>query len=110
MELLNLDDLVKVGREVVLSGETYKVVDQTVGDMVDALRLAKKVEKNQDDPEVILGSLLSTAQRLIPACPKDVLNKMVARQLSALIEFASASDEEVIESAEVEVVDGDEGK
>lgn len=106
MELLNLDDLVKVNREVQIGGETYEISDQTVGQMVDALRTAKAIEENQDDNELILNSMIETAGRLIPKCPKEIIEQLKMRQLSALIEFASTSDEDVVADAEVEVAEG----
>ena len=105
MELLNLDELIDVKRQVTIGGMSYDVADQTVGEMVEALRTAKTVQDNADDGEVMLSAMVSTAKRLIPDCPKDQIDRMTMRQLAALIEFASASDEQVAAEAEVEVVE-----
>lgn len=102
MELLNLDALIEVRREVKLGGQNYPVVDQTVGQMIDAVRLAKKVDENPNDVETILGAMIQTAKRLVPGAPHDLVESLKMRQLSALIEFASASDSEAVAGSEQE--------
>lgn len=107
MELLNLDVLAGITRKVTLGGFEYEIVDQTVEQMVEALRVAKKVEGSSDDPEVILGSMIETAVRLLPECPEEQIRRLKLRQLAALIEFASAPDEEVVANSEVVEPTGD---
>lgn len=104
MKLLNLDELVEVRREVTIGGVSYKVVDQTVGQMIDALQMAKSLDDNRENTEFLLSTMISTAQRLLPDCPREVIERLKMKQLAALIEFASASDEEAVERSEVEPV------
>ena len=103
MELLDLDALESVQKQVTLKGQTYDIADQTVGQMMDALKIAKAANQDPDNPEPIIEGLMRTAKRLLPECPDDVIEGLKMKQLSALVEFASASDEEAAEGAEVEV-------
>lgn len=96
MKLLNLDELVTVARQIALGGDVYNVVDQSVGEMVNAIRVAKRIEDAKNDPEVILEAMIDTACRLIPSCPRDLLGTLTMQQLAALINFATAPDEDVM--------------
>ena len=100
MELLNLDELVKPTRKVAIKGKEYTIADQTVGQMIEAIRVSKEVDGK--NPEVIFEAMVRTAKAVLPDCPEKVLNGMSIRQLNALIEFASASDQQVVEGAEKE--------
>lgn len=82
--------------------------------MVKALQRAKKVEQAEKDEnvEVVLAELIDTAQKLIPTAPIELIESLSMTQLAALIEFASASQEAVVDSSEVEVSEtiNEEGK
>lgn len=100
MELLNLDELVKPTRKVVIRGKEYTIGEQTVGQMIEAITVSKEIDKK--DPGVIFEAMVRTATSILPDCPKEVLNSLSVRQLSALIEFASASDKQLVEGSEAE--------
>ncbi|CDT52546.1 conserved hypothetical protein [Vibrio coralliirubri] len=104
MELFNLDELAKVKRTVVLFGNTYDVAERTVGQMVNALRVAKKAEVAS--PDEILEEMLDTAHNIIPDCPMDNIKRLNMRQLTALIQYASKPDEQVIAEKEAEEEQG----
>lgn len=100
MDLLNLDDLVRITKKVQLAGEVYEVAEQTVGGMLEAIRLARAADQKDVEPEVILEQLITTAQKLLPKCPVEILHGLKVEQLSALIEFASAPAAETVARAE----------
>ena len=112
VKLLNLDDLNIVKREVELAGVAYPLMEQTVGQMINALKLADEAQKAgeiEDEVErsrIIIGQMIETAARIIPTCPEPTLQSMNMKQLAALLEFAAAPDEEVIDVAEP--VEGEE--
>ena len=105
MELLNLDALVEVTREVNLGGETYAVATQTVGMMLDAIAAAKLVEEGNEGDEMFMR-MVSTCRSILPAAPEDVIRAMNFEQMTALVQYATASEQEVIESSEQEEEEG----
>lgn len=105
MELLDLDALETAQKQVTLKGKTYTIADQTVGQMMEALKFAKAAQEDPDNPEPLLEGLIRTAKRLLPDCKDDIIDGLNMKQLAALVEFASASDEEAAEGAEVVVTD-----
>lgn len=105
MELLDLDALESIQKQVTLKGVAYTVADQTVGQMIEALQMSKEANEDPDNPEPIIQALFKTAKRLLPECPVEVIEGLNMKQLSALVEFSSASEEEVSDGAEVEVTD-----
>ena len=106
MELLNLDTLVTVERKVTLKGEEYTIAQQTIGMVLDAISTTKGSQK---DPDKMFVQMAKTAKRILPDCPNDVIEGMSVKQLTALIEFATAGEKELIENSEAEEVDA-EGK
>lgn len=98
MDLLNLDELAVVKREVTIAGRAYAVADQTVGQMMETARLTKKFQET-DDAEVIFEQMIRTAQSVVPDCPESVLRNLKVTQLNALFNFAMAQDEEVVAAA-----------
>lgn len=93
MNLLNLDEVVGVKRSVVLFGSEYSIKDQTLGDMILAM---KDADSTDDSEAAVIESLLKQAHSILPDCPKDVLGKMNLRQLKALTDFIRQSDEEIV--------------
>jgi hypothetical protein len=109
MKLLNLDELVSQPRVVGLKGTDYEIAEQSVGTMIESMQIAEMEEADtEQDATKILVKLLRVAKTLIPTCPEEVVHSMTIKQLMALVEFASASDLEVDEGAEVEVTEGEE--
>ena len=107
MELLNLDSLVSVEREVTLGGEDYTVAHQTVGMMLDAIAATKM--DPEKEPDAMFVQMVKSAKRILPDAPDEVIEGMNLDQLSALVEFAVASSQEVVDKSEAEEVD-EEGK
>lgn len=99
MELLNLDELVAPQREVRLGGKNYQVAEQSVGQMLEAIRLEKAYE-NQDNPEELLLAMQGVIAEMLPDLPEKEIRKLSFRQMTAIIEFCNATDQEVIEGSE----------
>ena len=101
MELLNLDEIVVVSRQVTLKGEKYNLATRSVGQMISSLQNAKQYEQMDADSEESIAkffaSMVDTAQQILPDCPKEVLETMDMNQLNRLIEFANASDQDVVD-------------
>lgn len=104
MELLNLDDLVGKKRPVVLNGKEYEIKEQTIQQMIESVRSQKTLDR--DDVEAMFESMLSTAIAILPDAPEADLRALNIKQLQALINFASATDEEVEAAAEAEEAEG----
>lgn len=104
IELLNLDELVSENRVVTIRGNEYPLADQTVGQMLMAMKESKKANAmNSADPEVVLSKMLGLCAELLPTCPESVLNSLNINQMNALIEFASKRTvEELTEGMEQE--------
>lgn len=100
MDLLNLDDLQVVSRQVKLGGRTYPLREQSVGGMIQALRLTQAGKLTEKNAAAVFEQMLEVAGTLVPDAPKGVLSGMSFAQIKALLEFANASDKEVVESAE----------
>ena len=107
MELLNLDSLVRTQRTVELGGKTYAVAEQTIGMLLDAIKAQKLTE---EDGNEMLFQLFRSAKRILPDAADEVIEGMNIDQLTALIEFGVASSKQMIEDAETEEQEVDEGK
>ena len=93
MKLLNLDELVGNTRPVVLNGTEYQIREQTIQQLIESVKSRKVV--NQDDPEAMFESLVTSACAVLPDAPEAEIRKLNVTQLQALIKFASASEEEL---------------
>lgn len=99
MELLNLDELVTTRRQVTLKGTVYDIAEQSVEQMLAATKLTKLIENKSNDAEKVMEAMMKVAGTIIPDCPVSVLNQLRFEQLNALINFASATDEQVVAEA-----------
>lgn len=93
MKLLNLDDLFPNQRVVRIKGVEYAIAEQSLGSMIQALKQERDIDRN-DQVAVFEGMLLS-AGSLIPDAPAEVLSTLSIRQLTAVVQFAAASDEQL---------------
>ncbi|MEO9497581.1 MAG: hypothetical protein ABJG42_24120 [Vibrio splendidus] len=91
MDLLNLDELVSAKRTVQLFGENHDVAERTVGQMLKAVDIAKKAD--DENGESILHDMIDTAASILPTCPREHLERLNIKQLSALIEYSMTSQE-----------------
>lgn len=93
MKLLNLDDLFPNQRVVRIKGVEYPIVEQSLGFMIQALKQERDIDRN-DQVAVFEGMLISAAS-LIPDAPAEVLRSLSIRQLTAVVQFSAASDEQL---------------
>jgi len=52
----------------------------------------------------------STCMSLLPDCPEEEIGRLSMRQMTALIEFASQSDQEVEDAVSGDAAEGTTGK
>ncbi|WP_429236410.1 hypothetical protein [Aeromonas salmonicida] len=93
MKLLNLDDLFPNQRVVRIKGVEYPIVEQSLGSMIQALKLERDVDRN--DQVAVFEGMLTSAGSMIPDAPAEVLRTLSIRQLTAVVQFAAASDEQL---------------
>ena len=93
MKLLNLDDLFPNQRFVRIKGVEYPIVEQSLGSMIQALKLERDVDRN--DQVAVFEGMLASAGSMIPDAPAEVLRTLSIRQLTAVVQFAAASDEQL---------------
>ncbi len=111
MELLNLDSLIGETRPVMLNGVRYEIKEQTIQQMIESIRAQKTL--NRDDAEAMFEGMVGSAKAILPDAPEAEIRNLNINQLHALVEFATASKEQLekmvddIESVADEV---DEGK
>ncbi|MFQ1907476.1 hypothetical protein ACK36G_18765 [Aeromonas veronii] len=93
MKLLNLDDLFPNQRFVRIKGVEYPIVDQSLGAMIQALKQEREIDRN--DQVAVFEGMLASAGSMIPEAPAEVLRTLSIRQLTAVVQFAAASDEQL---------------
>ena len=109
MELLNLDSIMKVQRQIVIGGVNYDILDQSVGQMITTLQMQKILEKENNEAEV-MNQVVVSIQEIIPACPEKIIRSLPMRAINAIFEFANASDKDVVENSKDETEDGEAEK
>lgn len=94
MKLLNLDEIIPTQRFVTIKGREYEIKNQSLQDLLSIVKnSSKKSPRNEIEA---VQQTIERAKQLIPDCPDEVLFSLTPRQLKALIEFASAPDEEIL--------------
>ena len=104
MKLLNLDELTGVDRPVLLGGKTYHIKEQNIQQLIDSVKTQRTLKSS--DTEAVFEALVTSAQSALPEAPEHEIRKLNVTQLQALIKYASASDEELLEATK----DDEEGK
>lgn len=84
---LNLDEVSKGDRVVKIKGVEYPVIELSVGEFVETLKLGKKLE-TVTDPVDQFELNVSAIRKYIPTIPIEVLNGLSLDQLRALSDFA----------------------
>ncbi|QQM77842.1 hypothetical protein JJJ22_20835 (plasmid) [Aeromonas caviae] len=93
MKLLNLDDLFPNQRFVRIKGVEYPIVEQSLGSLIQTLKQERDIDRN--DQVAVFESMLVSAGTLIPEAPAEVLRTLSIRQLTAVVQFAAANDEQL---------------
>jgi len=80
--------------------------------MLNAIQATKAAEEagTEGSPEDVLKSMKSTCMSLLPDCPEEEIGRLSMRQMTALIEFASQSDQEVEDAVSGDAAEGTTGK
>lgn len=89
--LLNLDELTELEREVLIRGVSYPVVERSVGVMLDSIKIAKASQRGAKKvtEEEFFGNMLKTLKTIIPDCPDEVLRGLTMKQMVAVLEFCN---------------------
>lgn len=103
MKLLNLDDLIANKRSVQIHGVEYPVAEQSLGGLIEAIKREKLMDRSDD--VALFENMLTSAATLLPTVPENILRSLSIRQLTAVVNFAAASDDQLEDSAAAE---GDE--
>lgn len=92
MNLLNLDELTELEREVQIRGINYPIVERSVGVMLDSIKIAKAAHRGGKKPteEEFFGDMLKTLKTIIPDCPDEVLRGLNMSQMLAVLEFCNS--------------------
>lgn len=101
MELLNIDDLVKPKRAIVVGGYEHVIAEQSIGQLIESIKLAKAV-RTEDDPAFEFEQYVKAVQRLLPTCPEATIRGLTMRQLGAIMDFANKPDVEAVAEAAAE--------
>jgi len=102
MKLLNIDELVGQKRPVILKGVQYEIKEQSIQQLIESVKTRKVLESKDEDSEALFESFVSSAKALLPDAPEAHIRELNLRQLQALIAFATASEEELVEGTAVE--------
>lgn len=111
-DLLNLDELLEIEREVTIRGVNYPIVERSVGVMLDSLKIAKRQGSSRGGKKVseeeFFQDMLKTLKTIIPDAPDEVLRGLTMRQMVAVLEFCNQNPEDLAEKVmkEGEKVEG----
>lgn len=112
VKLLNLDEVGVIKRVVRIKGNDYQIAEQSLGDMISRMELAKAAKAKPDNtPLGVMKELVSSAKQLLPSAPEALIDSLNAAQIGALFEFVNAKDSELMgEEAKGEPESGDAEK
>ncbi len=109
--ILNIDELITVKRQLTLRGETYDIVEQSVGLMLDSINAIKQADKRRGgkkmDEEEYLGRMLKTLQTIIPECPEHVLRGLTVGQMVAILNFCNEDPNKQAAEAQAEATEAE---
>lgn len=106
VQLLNIDSLIEIKRAIVIKGVEYSVVEQSVDQMLQAIRVSREMEQKEksgesadDNSENVLREMVEAVQNAVPDCPRAVLGTLPLSALNAILEFSTKSFSEAAEAA-----------
>lgn len=102
MDLLNLDELTELKREVTIRGINYAVVERSVGVMLDSIRVAKMAAvkgKSKQTEDAFFENMIGTIQTIIPDCPLEIVRGLTMNQMVALFDFCNRDPNVMAEEA-----------
>lgn len=92
-KLLNLDDLIEDERAIRIKGVEYTIADQSVGQMLSAIKASNRTE-DHDDPEFVVTTMIKHVQQIIPDCPIEVIESLGMSGITAILAFVSGAPAE----------------
>lgn len=112
MDLLNLDDLVEIERQVTIRGVQYPVVERSVGLLLDSIVVAKQaaLRKNKPNEQVFFENMIKTIRTILPECPEEIVRGLTMPQMVAVLEFCNQDPNKLAAKAEAQEpeVEGEE--
>lgn len=99
-DLLNLDELAEVSKQVKLHGEVYEMKEASVREYIAFQRDAKKLEANGDDGLEEFEMSIRMISLMFPDIPEDVLSSLTFSQLSKIIQLIQKGDDEIVKEVE----------
>lgn len=105
MDLLNLDELIDVERQVTIRGVNYPVVERSIGVLLDSIKVAKQAaarRKGKQDEEAFLSDMIKTLRTIMPECPEEVVRGLSMPQMVAVLEFCNQDPNQMAAEAVAE--------
>lgn len=107
MKLLNLDDLAKDQKFVVLDGEKHEVVGDTIETFVERAKRAKNRPQTNELSEQFVY-LVEIVHDAIPSIPSDRLMKLTLAQLDAIVAYTLVVPKDVSDAVDRQNAKGGE--
>lgn len=102
-QLLNLDDLAEIQKQIKLSGEVYVMKEASVKEYIQFQRDAKILtsKKNTDEFEDLELSMRMVGM-CFPDIPKSVMDTLSFTMLHKILDFVHQTSDELAQAAEEE--------
>lgn len=114
MDLLNLDELTGVERQITIRGVNYPVVERSIGVLLDSIKMSKAAAKRKGahaDEEAFLNDMIRTLRTILPECPEEVVRGLTMPQMVTVLEFCNQDPnkmaDEALKEAEARKEEGD---
>lgn len=111
MDLLNLDELTGVERQITIRGVNYSVVERSIGVLLDAIKMSKAAAKRRNgkqDEEAFLNDMIKTLRTILPECPEEVVRGLTMPQMVTVLEFCNQDPNKMADEALAETKAGEE--
>lgn len=105
-KVFNVDSLAKETREIVLFGDTHKVVEMSVNSYLETMAIAAKLEKeeNKTSQEAQIDAVIDTILLGVPTLDKKTLRELPFDQMNAIAQFVRGEVPDALKDA-VETVE-----
>lgn len=105
MDLLNLDELTDIERQVTIRGVNYSVVERSIGVLLDSIKVSKAAAKRRNgkqDEEAFFNDMIKTLRTILPECPEEVVRGLSMPQMVAVLEFCNQDPNKMAQEAVAE--------
>lgn len=86
LKMLNIDELAKVERTLILGDVEYDVIEMSVGNFIDTTDMEKRLEE-QNDPSEQIKETVAFIRRFIPTLPVETLRSVSFEKLGMIVGF-----------------------